>query len=261
MARYITLDENAINDARKEFEELLSSGRFPDGKINFSKTIGKIDKKTALRFTESAWLKMRLLVDGFDKEVGWHGVAYRQEDGYLVTDILVYPQETTSTTVNTDRTSYDEWLAGLDDETFNNLRFQGHSHVNMGTSPSGTDEKDQKEWLDMLRPDMFYIFVITNKKNSVYAKIYDLAENICYESTDIVVSIIEDGTGILDFSEEAKKLVREKTYTAPKTTAPVTTYGQGSGKYTYSTKNAAGYNSYYGSRDDDDDDWWYNRRW
>lgn len=260
MARYIQMNEQAIEDARKEFEEFLEKGRFADGKISYTKEIGKIVKTTNLWFTETAWLKMRILIDWFDKEVGWHGVAYRQDGGYIITDILVYPQQSTSATVNTDRASYDEWLANLDDDTFKNLRFQGHSHVNMGTSPSGTDEKDQKEWLDMLGPDMFYIFVIANKKNSMYVKIYDLAENICYESSDVVVSVIPNGHEVLEFLEESKGMVKDKVYTPAVysgTAKTQTTTSSGGSKYTYSTKNAAAPHSNYW---DDDDDYLYGWR-
>ncbi len=256
MARQIKVNDESYDEIRKEFEEFLKTGRFADGKISFSKQIGKNDKKTELFFTESAWVKMRILVDGYDSEIGWHGTAYRVDGGYLVTDIFVYPQTVTGTTVESDKTEYPKWLEGLPDDVFDNLRFQGHSHVNMGTGSSGTDEKDRAEWLEMLKDDMFYIFVITNKKNEMNIWIYDLAENQLYERADVTVKLVPDGTGIIEFSEQAKELVKKKTYVSQ---YPVTT-GQTGGKYTYSTKNAAGKNYYSGYWDDDDDSYYW-RNW
>ena len=72
MARQIKVNDESYDEIRKEFEEFLKTGKFADGKISFSKQIGKNDKKTELFFTESAWVKMRILVDGYDSEIGWH---------------------------------------------------------------------------------------------------------------------------------------------------------------------------------------------
>ena len=41
--------------------------------------------------------------------------------------------------------------------------YAGHSHVNMGTSPSSVDLNHQEEILRMLGDNDFYIFMIWNK--------------------------------------------------------------------------------------------------
>ena len=112
--------------------------------INFQKNIGTVKRKATVYFTELAYRKFQALVDGFNNEVAWHGLAYRGEDEskdeYYITDILVYPQEVTGATVTTDQKKYQDWLMSQEDNIFNNVRMQGHSHVNMGVSPSGVDE-------------------------------------------------------------------------------------------------------------------------
>ena len=72
-----------------------------------------------------------------------HGTVLRTENSksdsneFIVEDIFVYPQEVTGSTVTTDQEAYSKWLYELDDDIFNNLRMQSHSHCNMGVSVYG----------------------------------------------------------------------------------------------------------------------------
>lgn len=176
------------------------------------------NKKTTLWFSTLAYFKMYALIDSFDSEVAWHGIAERVDDGYLVSDILVYPQEVTGATVNTDQKGYEQWLMGLDDDTFNRVRFQGHSHVNMGVSPSGVDTTHQSRIVEQLGEDDFYIFVIANKKHKFYARILEGRDNIEYETSDITVKIVDEAFDINAFVNEANKLVAKKSYTTSSVT-------------------------------------------
>lgn len=244
MAKIIKLTPSQMENARKGFFEFLQkrkeeiekeldeysssfdktvAEKMSDGNLGLSKTIkleykkdlSKIDRRASLVFSKGAYIKMCALVATTDKEVAWHGVAERGEDDiYIVKDIIVYPQEVTAATIDRDRKEYEKWLAKLDDDTFNNLRFQGHSHVNMGTSPSGTDLEHQREILDQLFDEDFYIFFIMNKSMSMYAKIFDLKKNVVFEKEDIDVCI--GGMKLGAFVKEAGGLVKTKTYTAAK---------------------------------------------
>ena len=164
MSKLIKLPQDILDQYTKEFYETLRSGKFSDGKVNFTKTLGTVDRKATVLFTELAWQKMQLLVKEFDKEVAWHGIAERceEKDTYLISDILVYPQEVTGSTVTTDQSKYENWLMSHDDDVFNNIRMQGHSHVNMAVSPSSVDLSLYERILDQLGSDMFYIFMIKN---------------------------------------------------------------------------------------------------
>lgn len=177
------------------------------------------NRKTTLWFSTLAYFKMYALIDSFESEVAWHGVAERVEDGYLVSDILVYPQEVTGATVNTEQKGYEQWLMALDDETFNRVRFQGHSHVNMGVSPSGVDTTHQSRIVEQLGEDDFYIFVIANKKHKFYARILDGKTNTEYETNDISVKVVDEAFDITAFINHANTLVQTKkyTYTSPST--------------------------------------------
>lgn len=211
MSKVIKLTQEHIDELRISFEEALSTGKFSDGKFTFSKDLGKIDRKATVFFTPLAWCKQSQLVSRFDKEVAWHGVAKRgeEQDTFIIEDIIVYPQEVTGSTVTTDQEKYQMWLMSHEDDVFNNIRYQGHSHVNMTTSPSSVDTNLYDQILEQLEDDMFYIFMIWNKRGEKTIKIYDLRENVYFETVDVAVEVI----GLEGFLDIAKEMVQEKVTT------------------------------------------------
>ena len=216
MSKYVKITPEILKTVVQEFSDAIKDSKFPDGKITFSKTIAQTDRKASLFLTDIAWAKMKSLVMDSDKEIAWHGIAKRgdnpNKDEYIISDILVYPQEVTGATVNTDQAEYQDWLYSQPDEVFNNIRMQGHSHVNMSTSPSGVDTSLYERILEQLDEDMFYIFIILNKRDEKTVKIYDIAKNILFETNDIDLVILDDGYAIHKFIEEAHTLVKTKTY-------------------------------------------------
>lgn len=214
MSRSITLTEAQIEQYADEFKAELRKGRFDGADIKFQKTLPKREERASVVFHPNAWTKMTLLLNKCDKEVAWHGVAHRADvEGkniYLISDIVVYPQTVTSATVDMDTEKYAKWLQEHDeDDRFENLRMQGHSHVNMGVTPSGTDIGHQMDILSMLGPDSFYIFMIYNKRHEHYVRIFDMAKNTVFETADVDVSIY----GLDEFFKEIKENVVERSYT------------------------------------------------
>jgi hypothetical protein len=135
---------------------------------------------------------MDTLVRRTSTEVQWHGLVTKiDEDSYVVDDILVYPQIATAATVTSDDEAYFKWLNELPDEQFNAIRFQGHSHVNMHASPSGTDD-DYYETLVQHIKD-YYIFFILNKRGEYHIEFYDIANNRVYEKMDCKVVKVTNG--------------------------------------------------------------------
>ena len=217
MSKHIKLTPEILSGLKNDFEESLKNLKMSDGKINFSKTFGDTKEKATVYFSELAWYKMKSLVEEFSKEVAWHGVASRGTDAskndYYITDILVYPQTVTGATVDMDVKEYDKWIRdNTEDERFFNIAMQGHSHVNMQCSPSGTDLNHQEIILSQLTDDMFYIFMILNKQGSCNTRIFDLAKNTLFENADIDIKVVGDDFGVQAFIAEAKELVKEKTY-------------------------------------------------
>ena len=210
-----------ISEKREEFEKILSE--FQNELSGSKKTMGnkikktvslefnpnkKIDKKAIVNISQKAFIKMISLVCTNQEEIAWNGTAFRSEEKenvFHIEDIFVYPQEVTGITVDRDRKKYYEWLISLDDNVFNNLRVQGHSHVNMGVSPSATDIEHQVEVLDQLDETMFYIFIIMNKDSEINFRIFDVKNNILYDNEDISYKV--DGVDLEKFLIDAKKIV------------------------------------------------------
>ena len=217
MSRPIKLTQELIDECRQDFEKALSLTKLSDGKLSFTKAFSCGDRKAVVYFSAEAWAKMTMLIKEFDKEVAWHGDARRTEDEsldeYVIDDIVVYPQEVTGATVEMDTEKYALWIQeNIEDERFNHIYMQGHSHVNMGTSPSSVDLNHQEESLGMLGDNDFYIFMIWNKSFASTNKIYDLKKNVMFEDKDITVKIIGQNEGLDEFIKNAKDMVKSKSY-------------------------------------------------
>ena len=157
--------------------------------VNPSVTL-KENEKAEVCFENEAFKKMKALISTCDKEIGWYGIVKRtSERKFVVKDILMFPQTVTGSTVQTDDEEFISWESGLSDEEFTGKTFYGHSHVNMGVSPSGTDLEFQDNLLQNVTD--FYIFGIFNKKNDHWLNIYDVKNNILYENKDIEYTYYE----------------------------------------------------------------------
>lgn len=193
-----------------------------------SKKVSK--NKAEVHFSEDAFYKMQSLIAECDKEIGWDGFVYRDKEKpnvFYVTDIVVFPQQVTGATVDTEDEAYMEWMNCLTDEEFNHRRFNGHSHVKMSVSPSGTDINYRNESIKNVKD--FFIYGIFNKSGECNLEVYDVENNIVYENKDIVWYTPEP-----DWSDWAKKQISEKltekkfSYNSGKTYGK---YGYGSGQY------------------------------
>jgi hypothetical protein len=212
MPRPIIFTEKMKQKAKKDFADMLDNTKMSDGKLNYSVNYNYEDSGAVVLLTPEAYRKILALVMEFSDEVGWHGVVSRSGDNtFIIEDIFIYPQEVSGSTVNTDQKLYTEWLYNLDDDVFNKIRMQGHSHVNMGTSPSGVDDKHRQQILDQLESSMFYIFMVWNKSLSVHTLIYDMAKNILYEEDDVDVRLIGD-ENMDDFLTDAREKVQKSSH-------------------------------------------------
>lgn len=255
MSRKIKIDEDEIKMLMGNFESLLRTQTFRDGKVDYQFKFKDTDESATLFFTCEAWFKMQSLVKDFNGEVQWSGIVERVDDfTWIITDIMVFPHEVTSTTVTSDQRKYEEWIDALDDNTFNHLRFHGHSHVNMGVFPSGLDLQVRQNVISQITPtdnEAYYIFMILNKKDEWSAEIYDIKNNLLFGKADIEVKVLINDNLMLDaFLASAHELAVEP----PK---PVVV-NDGKKKHKKDNCNYYGGNNYpigfNDSRDYDDDD-------
>lgn len=204
----ITLDSNTKQDLLQKFETYLNTAKLSDNRINFSAALtpetNTVEKPT-IYISSEAFLKMMLYVQSTPTEIAWHGTVERntKENYYYIKDVFLYPQTIAAATVQTDQEKYNEWVIDLDDDTANTMRFQGHSHVNFGVSPSGTDLTYYNDILQILPKNDYYIFTIMNKSGDMTWFVYDLEANLVYETKDIDITIL--GSNSDDILADIKK--------------------------------------------------------
>ena len=133
--------------------------------------------------TDNAYYKMKALVGEADEEIGWHGLVEHDEktNTYIVTEIMVYPQKVTKVSINPDQKEFEEWMDVYRkdwDFPLEKLRLHGHSHVNMKTFSSTTDDKLQEDLLANLAKNDFYLFLILNKQEDMFVRLYDTTHNV-----------------------------------------------------------------------------------
>lgn len=214
MSKSLKVESSFLENAKNEFLKMFAEGKFNDGNIVFNrKFVGETNKKAKISIEKIAWDKMKALVEEFSSEVAWHGIARRgDKDGeYIIDDIIIYPQTVSGVTVTTDQIEYQTWLYEQPDEVFNNIRMQGHSHVNMGTSPSSVDTNYYEGIVDQMTDEMFYIFMILNKKGERFVNIYDKKDNVLYESKDVTITILVDPEDPVEVMlAEAKEKIKKE---------------------------------------------------
>lgn len=192
--------------------------------------------------SSTALTKMKLYVDKCTNEVGWLGTAYKVDKNkqtyYMIDDVFLFDQETHATTTEITPeglSQFAEELLNQKDgmEIWNNMKVWGHSHVKMGTTPSGQDDhqmdtfaKNGHDWS---------IRIIANQHGSMRLDLYQYELGIIYsdipwerayspEELEIAKQIEalqkqlsflnEDKEKTLDLyiSEEIKVKVRPKNY-------------------------------------------------
>lgn len=237
----IKLDQTDIDQLVGRFRKDMTSKKgIPETvsyKVNVSVGLPE-EEKVKVIFEDEAYKKMYALIDKCVNEIGWWGLVERtSEKEFLIKDIIVPPQTVTGVTVTTDDKAYPEWEEALDDDTFNAMKFYGHSHVNMSTSPSSVDTTFYNNRLQNER--RFLILGIFNKRRELWMNIYDVENNILYEEDDISVTYyVSEADSWAE--QQIKEKVTKPVYTPPKTNY----YG---GKYPYD--------------DYDDTPAWYKKGW
>ena len=166
--------------------------------------------------TTEAYVKLRKLVDDTTTEIGWYGTVTKMpgfESVFVIDDILVYPQTVTGATCVQDDDRVFEFELNLSTDQVNRKRFHGHSHVNMGVTPSGVDEQFYQDILTQV--DDYFIVMITNKSGAYYTRFYDMQNNILYTGIPVQV-MLDNGIALEHWYDDAtQNNIKEHTYTVP----------------------------------------------
>lgn len=220
---------NPVKDIIREklIEKYNSTTFMNTSKINISIDIADVldsyietkqIKEPTIYITPNAYLKMRKLVDATSSEIGWYGTVSEYpglERVYLIDDIIVYPQTVTGATCEQDESKMFEFEMSLTTEQVNKKRFQGHSHVNMGVTPSGVDEAFYQDLLTQVTD--YFIIAITNKRNEYTVRFYDIQNNILYSNIPILL-LLEDGSDLNLWYTEVIRNLQDRKIELPKPT-------------------------------------------
>lgn len=115
-------------------------------------------------------------------EFGFVGLITKENNDYIVESIHLFPQICSAAFFETDDNKYPEWVAKTFKEVKDRkrVRLQGHSHVNMSTTPSGTDKQQILDTLAEVKD--FYIQLIINHKQENTCNIYSKEQNLIYSN-------------------------------------------------------------------------------
>ena len=225
MRRIYSCTGDTEKKLREAFELTLKNFKTNTGKFEFGVKLEDLDpinketvKKPTVIINPIAWLKMVSLVMHNTKEIAWQSeVEIRQfkdseETYYYIKEVYVYPQCVSAGYVDVDELKYADWsIKQLTNEQYNALRFQGHSHVNMGVTPSGTDEATYKKFLEQLGKDDYYVFLIMNKRLETTCIVYDFKQNIIFENADTLLDVLlPEGKLLSAWLKETDEMLFEK---------------------------------------------------
>ena len=218
----LTITEQDKQALIEKFTNYVNNTKFTDTRVNFSADLNNDLKlqnipRPTVFISGTAYLKMLMYVTSTNVEIAWHGVVERNQEKnyYYIKDVFLYPQIIRAATVSTDQKEYQDWLINIeDDEVANNIRFQGHSHVNMGVTPSGVDLDMYNDFAQALPKNDYYIFMILNKRGETTCLIYDLAKDVIFNTEDIDIKILTNKSNDLaaDILAEKTKYCTEQSY-------------------------------------------------
>ena len=189
-------------------------------------------------FSQQAHLEMTHIVDKCTQELGWWFlVDVLPGNGFFLHTLIVPKQTVSATSVEIDPEDLATITLQLMDEGKDPSTMYAwfHSHVNMGVTPSGTDEDQVEEYLDDCP---IFIRGIVNKRGDTKLDVFLRDEGVAYCSLPLFI----EGEYL---SEEEKKPLDEllktnvSTYTATAYTGGVGGYYETQAKGSMSASQAA----------------------
>jgi hypothetical protein len=198
--------------------DFFTEDRF-NTKIEFIK---QPPKPPLVNITQEAFDKMMMLVSSCSFEIGWFAVVDHIENELVVSDVIIIPkQEVSGVTVNISAEDVGDMfsemmkLYGKDTATqmLNKIRLYGHSHVNMGVSPSGTDTNQMLEYAKDFDPgdNPYFVMIILNKRKEVHISLLDMTLGIKHVDAPYIIG--EENNELRDWAvKEITEKVTEKKF-------------------------------------------------
>jgi hypothetical protein len=175
------------------------------------------ERPRAVLISREAYARMWHFVDIAEDEVGWLGTVERlQNGGFMIEEVFLLQQEVSSAQTEIS----EEGVALLAEELFtrpdglelvNKLRFWGHSHVMMGTSPSFQDDKQ----MDLFRDNgcEWFIRAILNKRGRMEIDIYFFESGVMFKDVPWIIYQPVDQEMREEIRAEFSEKVTKRVYT------------------------------------------------
>lgn len=170
--------------------------------------------------TRDAFSRMWHIVDIADDEVGWLGTVRQTQYGnFLIEEVFLLEQEVSAaqTEISGDGIAkfVQELIETREDgvEVANTIRFWGHSHVRMSTSPSGQDDAQMRHFEQNDCP--WFVRGILNKQGRMQFDIFLWDAGV--KITDAPWAIFDefvDQSRRAEIEADFKAKVTARTYTA-----------------------------------------------
>jgi proteasome lid subunit RPN8/RPN11 len=147
-------------------------------------------------FDQRAYEWIRAIVDQHDSEVGFYAFVDRRDDNSFFIRDVYYPKHdlVSGATCEISPEGQTDLMVSLvekdREDDIVNLKVWGHSHVNMGVTPSG---QDHNQAVDMAKSNGDYIVrLIVNKRREIGISIYDYANNLIFDEVKHTIAQSND---------------------------------------------------------------------
>ncbi len=171
-----------------------------------------IEQAPKLMILSSAYRKLYSYSTAKNIEIMLFGVVDVKDNIYTIKDFVIPPQtDNSGAFVTTDDEKYAEWLHKMKREDRHKLRVHYHTHPNMQTTPSGTDQKTIMDKVENIND--FYIRIIGNEKQEYHIDFYDVTNKLHYAETNMYM-FLDDYT--IQYGKDGPKVIPVKNPNAEK---------------------------------------------
>jgi hypothetical protein len=181
------------------------------------------DAEVTLLIDELAVVKMETYIEeASPNEVGWLGVVDKiSETEYRCKDVYMLTQHVHGATTEITSEGLVAFAEEYGDDIVSRCMMWGHSHVNMGVSPSGQDMEQMKLFINNGMP--WFFRVIANKKSDIGVTFFNYDNGYYIEDCKWELTPREDHTATIAV---AKAEVKKHVLSFP---VIVSTWGYGRG--------------------------------
>ena len=169
-----------------------------------------------IKFTPKALKWIKAMVDGHSGEIGFFGIVREEGSSYIIDEIF-YPRHclvTGATCEIAPEGSIELAQKLIDDDRIDDVarvRFWGHSHHSMGTTPS--DQDDAQAMKMMHSSGAYVVRAICNNKGEISVSFFDNERQLKFENVKWSVvqdydKMVEDVISITNLESNSKEKVQ-----------------------------------------------------